>query len=132
MSKLVANVCVDDQWWGPAHGRVDPPADVAAKITNPSAWDDAPEVAEVAEPELEVATEPDAGPNPDPDDPESETWSDSGDFDWLNDPAKPVDLDAVPDDKQALLDYAAGHDLDVDARLGPAKLRTAIADLLGG
>lgn len=35
---LGANVHVDGEWWGPAYGRMDPPPEVAAKITNPKAW----------------------------------------------------------------------------------------------
>lgn len=35
---LGANVCVEGEWWGPAYGRMEPPSDVAAKITNPAAW----------------------------------------------------------------------------------------------
>jgi len=39
MPKLIANVNVAGQWWGPAHGKVSPPAEVAEQITNPAAWD---------------------------------------------------------------------------------------------
>ena len=34
--KLVANVFVDGEWYGPDHAAA--PADIAAKITNPAAW----------------------------------------------------------------------------------------------
>lgn len=40
MSILVRNVNVDGVWWGPAWGNADQvPAEVAARITNPKAWD---------------------------------------------------------------------------------------------
>lgn len=35
---LGSNVHVDGEWWGPAHGRMEPPPEVAKKITNPAAW----------------------------------------------------------------------------------------------
>jgi len=59
MAELVKNVIVNGEWWGPAHGRVDPPAEVAEQITNPACWsDDEP---------TETALDP--GPTPDPDPP---------------------------------------------------------------
>ncbi len=39
--KLVENVFVDGNWYGPSHGNADKvPADVAGKIDNPAAWGD--------------------------------------------------------------------------------------------
>ncbi len=43
--RLARNVHMDDKWYGPAYGTAVPPPDIAAKITNPSAWE-----AEDAEP----------------------------------------------------------------------------------
>ena len=37
---LVSNVHVDGKWYGPDHGCVEPPAEVADAITNPEAWSD--------------------------------------------------------------------------------------------
>jgi hypothetical protein len=50
MATLVANVVIDDEWYGPDYGNVDKvPADVARKISNPDAWEggEAPADAEV-------------------------------------------------------------------------------------
>lgn len=43
MGELIANVNVDGEWWGPAHDRVDPPAEVAERIINPAVWSDSAE-----------------------------------------------------------------------------------------
>jgi hypothetical protein len=41
MSKLIGNVFVENEWYGPAYGNADQvPADIAAKIPNPKAWAD--------------------------------------------------------------------------------------------
>ena len=39
--QLIANVCVDGIYYGPDY--VQPPADVAERITNPAAWGDEPQ-----------------------------------------------------------------------------------------
>lgn len=46
MATLVRNVHVKDYgWFGPAHGNaVDVPGEVAALITNPNVWDEAPSI----------------------------------------------------------------------------------------
>lgn len=111
MSKLVANVLVDGEGYGPAYGNESKvPADVVRRITNPAAWDKVPAAAKPAEP--------------------------PGDFGWLNQEAAQgaaradllAGLAAVPDDKDQLLAFAEAHGLDVDNRLGPEKLRDAIAE----
>ena len=48
MPQLVRNVYVgqryvDGAWFGPDHGNVEPPQEIAEQITNPAAWDVAPE-----------------------------------------------------------------------------------------
>lgn len=40
MPELIVNVQVGGEWWGPAYDRVDPPAEVAERITNPAVWSD--------------------------------------------------------------------------------------------
>jgi hypothetical protein len=35
---LRANVAVDGAWYGPAYRVIDPPAEVAGRISNPDAW----------------------------------------------------------------------------------------------
>ncbi len=97
MSKLVANVYVEGVGYGPAHGNeANVPADVVKQITNPAAWDTAPDGA--------------ADPPPVP---------------------TVADLDAVAEDKDALLAFRDAHDLDVDGRLGVDKLRDALRDAIG-
>lgn len=40
MSKLISNVFVENEWYGPAYGNTDRvPSDIAAKIPNPKAWE---------------------------------------------------------------------------------------------
>lgn len=106
MSKLVANVAVDGVWYGPAYGNeADVPAEVAERVTNPSVWDKPPESVQVAEP---------AGPTGAPRGPSL------------------ADLDAISEDKEALVAFRDAHDLDVDGRLGVDKLRQALQDAIEG
>lgn len=139
MSQLVRNVYVpqpldrDDEatwgWWGPSHGRTDPPADVAALIHNPAVWDVVPGA------EVQVAGEPGgqgpaAGTEGDaetpPGDPAAGSWP-------LPAPDDPLDaLAALPDDRDLLLRFADTYGLDVNRRLGAENMRAVLANQLGG
>lgn len=124
MAKLTRNVHVPDHgWFGPAHDNAENvPDEVAALITNPVAWDEAPIRA-------------DAPPQPEPDS--------AGDLSELIGASLRTEadeaqtalqvltlLDAVPNDKDALLRFAGEHHLEVDQRKGPAKLREEIRGLI--
>jgi len=101
MAKLIANVHAAGAWWGPAHGRVDPPADVAALITNPSCWSDTPNLDQA--PAVEA-------PHLDPPAPALDVPDD--------------ELDQL--DKPTLLAVAEDAGIDVDGRWGKARIIDAI------
>lgn len=110
MAKLIANVNVDGQWYGPAHGNAsDVPADVAERI-GPHAWDQVPKV-KASEP----ADAPDS-PSPAPSVERGLTAA----------------LAALPDDKAALIAFRDAHDLDADGRLGVENLRTTLEEAIAG
>ncbi len=112
MAKLIANVWIDGQWYGPAHGNAsDVPVDVAEQVTNPACWDKAPKQAKAAP---SVPASPPDSPSPAPSVERGLTAA----------------LAALPDDKAALLAFRDAHDLDVDGRLGVENLRTALEEAI--
>lgn len=122
MSKLVKNVHVGDAWYGPAYGNVEPPADVAAQITNPNAWDEPPAADEV----------PADVPQPAGQDVPADPSTAEGVVEAVESFQKTVlrvQLGTLKT-KAEMADFAERHDLDVDNRLGPAKMRAALEELL--
>lgn len=105
MAKLIRNVHVPGHgWYGPAYQQ--PPAEVAALITNPSAW----QRTMIEEADAAVAA-PEA-----PADSTPRTIQD--------------ELASIATDKPALLAFAEGQRIDVDGRLGARKLHAAMAEAL--
>lgn len=142
MSKLIANVCVDGKWFGPAHGNAeDVPAEVGAQITNPAAWDkmlwsqkvEARSRERAAHPANGTAAVSDSPPetfsvDPRPVVPNEAQIAEAANADWVETQYDPrlIDLDYVPDEKEALIAFRDAHDLDADGRLGVDKLRAAL------
>lgn len=119
MATLIRNVFVNGQGWGPGHGNADQvPDDVAAQITNPTAWDQ---------------TKPEQADKPAAASPSIDPVTASAIVENAGQLAASVLLDLlaqVPQDKPALADFAATHGIEVDNRLGAVKLREAIAEAL--
>lgn len=118
MGKLVKNVHVGGAWYGPAYGNIDPPADVAAQITNPSAWDQPPARRLLAQP-------PGADVPADPSTAEGVVEA----VESFQHTVLRTELASIIG-KPALVDFAERHDLEVDNRLGAAKMRAALEELL--
>ena len=114
MSKLIANVWVGDRGYGPGYGNADGvPADVAAEIDDPSVWENGEAPA--------GAVQPKAAPVPVP--AEKTPSNESGGT------IDVAELDAL-DDKDAVLEFARAHGIEVDGRKSVANLRTDIAKAL--
>lgn len=151
MAKLIRNVYLgaDLGWWGPDHGRTQPPPEVAALVTNPANWDVPP----IVDPEApvrskdwvqgyaaalaDVAALASAGEPPAPAGTTGDDQTPPGDpaGGWPLPPAEDprvAELAALPDDKGLLLEYADRHKLDVNRQLNAKNLRGTLAARLGG
>lgn len=137
---LTSNVFVADEddptgrrgtWYGPAHGNAEVDDDVAARITNPAAWetdeagngfaevtatrDETGEIVDVSYREVTGPPEADA-----PQTGDAGTTGSAGD-DGLDDM-----------DKDALVAYAEAAGIDVDKRKGEDSIRASIREAKAG
>lgn len=137
MSKLIANCWVNGKGWGPGYGNAEQvPANVAEQITNPACWDGAAPIvgpAKAAHPANGTGEVTDSPPetfsvDPRPVVPNEAQIAEAANADWVETQYDPrlIDLDYVPDEKEALIAFRDAHDLDADGRLGVDKLRAAL------
>lgn len=140
MAVLVANTHVPGHgWWGPAHGRVEPPAEVAALISNPACWDEAPTVEPVPAAVVlhgdgsvsRYGGAEDLSGSEGPASPMVSTGA-AGSGDDGGDTRSPLEPDPHPSlddlDKRALLALADERGVAVDKRWGERRLRDALRD----
>lgn len=140
MSKLIANVTVGGNWYGPAHGNADDvPADVTEQISNPACWDDQPKqrLTEAESKAMHPSSRPADVPESPPETSSVDEGTDVAEGDDEDQGATQYDrraeeLTRVPDDKDALLAFRDEHDLEADGRLGIENLRTALEEALRG
>lgn len=112
MGKLTENAWIDGVGYGPGFGDRQPPGLDEASAADPPADPELAVLAGLSAEDLaalqvlaEAATE-------------------------LTPAVLAAQLEQLPDDKTVLADFAERHGLEVDNRLGPAKLRAAITDAL--
>lgn len=119
MARLIANVWAAGQGWGPYWGNADSvPAEVAAELDDPAVWADG------QRPSRPAAVVPPAS---------IAVGTAEAIVDAANDLTAAVLLDQLaqlPDDKPGLAGFAETHAIEVDNRLGAARMRSAIADTL--
>lgn len=122
MPHLVRNTLVDGHgWWGPAHGRTDPPPEIAELITNPLCWDTPPGIVDAS------GTE---DPNGDVQGAADGAAGSGADGDGVVPAPEPDPEPSTPDleqlDRVALLALARERGVEVGERWGEKRLRAAL------